>query len=188
MIYLILFFSFFIIGLFTFGGGYAMIPLIEDLVISKEWMTIDEFYSFLGVCESTPGPIAINMATFIGTSQGGLLGAIAATLGGVLPSFIIILLVASLLKKFIDNKYVKTFLNGIKPVVIALILSTGLILLAKSIGYTNLESFTFNTASFIIFAFIAILYNVSKYVFKIKLNTILLIIISALSGIIIYII
>ena len=104
MIYLILFFSFFIIGLFTFGGGYAMIPLIEDLVISKEWMTIDEFYSFLGVCESTPGPIAINMATFIGTSQGGLLGAIAATLGVVLPSFIIILLVASLLKKFIDNK------------------------------------------------------------------------------------
>lgn len=188
MIYLILFFSFFIIGLFTFGGGYAMIPLIEDLVISKEWMTIDEFYSFLGVCESTPGPIAINMATFIGTSQGGLLGAIAATLGVVLPSFIIILLVASLLKKFIDNKYVKTFLNGIKPVVIALILSTGLILLAKSIGYTNLESFTFNTVSFIIFAFIAILYNVSKYVFKIKLNTILLIIISAISGIIIYII
>ena len=62
-----------------------MIPLIEDLVISKEWMTIDEFYSFLGVCESTPGPIAINMATFIGTSQGGLLGAIAATLGVVLP-------------------------------------------------------------------------------------------------------
>lgn len=188
MIYLILFFSFFIIGLFTFGGGYAMIPLIEDLVISKEWMTIDEFYSFLGVCESTPGPIAINMATFIGTSQGGLLGAIVATLGVVLPSFIIILLVSSLLKKFIDNKYVKTFLNGIKPVVIALILSTGLILLAKSIGYTNLESFTFNTVSFIIFAFITILYNVSKYVFKIKLNTILLIIISAISGIIIYII
>lgn len=188
MIYLTLFASFFIIGLFTFGGGYAMIPLIEDLVVENNWMTLDEFYSFLGVCESTPGPIAINMATFIGTQQGGMLGAIVATLGVVLPSFIIILLVESILKKFIDNKYVKLFLNGVKPVVIALILSTGLILLAKSIGYVSLKVFNFNLDSLIIFIFIALLYNLSKYVFKYKINTILLIIISAISGIIIYLI
>lgn len=186
MIYIILFLEFFIIGLFTFGGGYAMIPLIRDVVLKYEWLNEFEFYSFLGVCESTPGPIAINMATFIGTEQGGLLGAICATLGVVLPSFIIIILVASLLKKFIKNKYFQSFLSGIKPVVIGLILSTGVMLFIKSIGFNSLESFDFNLQSLIIFVLIALIYNVSKYIFKKKVNTILLILISAISGIVIF--
>ena len=90
MIFLELFIEFFLIGLFTFGGGYAMIPLVKDLVIEKGWLTEEAFYNFLGVCESTPGPIAINMATYVGSTQGGVLGSIVATLGVVLPSFIII--------------------------------------------------------------------------------------------------
>ncbi len=186
MIYLILFFEFFIIGLFTFGGGYAMIPIVRDVVLKYEWLSESEFYSFIGVCESTPGPIAINMATFIGTKQGGLLGAIIATLGVVLPSFIVIILVASLLKKFIKNKYFQSFLSGIKPVVIGLILSTGVMLFIKSIGFNSLKSFDFNLHSLIIFILIALIYNISKYLFKKKVNTILLIIISAISGIIIF--
>ena len=89
MILLELFYEFFLIGLFTFGGGYAMIPLVKEVSLRREWLSIEQFTSFLGVCESTPGPIAINMATFIGSSQYGILGAIVATIGVVLPSFII---------------------------------------------------------------------------------------------------
>ena len=120
-----LFITFFKIGLFTFGGGYAMISTIRETIVeNKKWITDDELMQIITIAESTPGPIAINMATFIGAEQGGILGSIVATLGVVLPSFIIILLVASLLKRFIKNKYVQAFLKGVKPVVLGLILST----------------------------------------------------------------
>ena len=182
---LLLFFEFFKIGLFTFGGGYAMIPLIKELVLKYDWIAEEEFYNFLGVCESTPGPIAINMATFIGAEQGGILGSICATLGVVMPSLIIIILVASILNKFIKNKYVQFFLKGVKPVVVGLILSTGIVLLAKVIGYQNLETFSFNLQSTIVFAILVAIFLLSKYVFKKKVNNILLICISAVLGIIV---
>jgi len=188
MIYLILLGEFFLIGLFTFGGGYAMIPLIKELVLKYGWLSENEFYSFIGVCESTPGPIAINMATFIGSQEGGLLGSLCATIGVVLPSFIIILLVASLLKKFIKNRYVQAFLSGVKPVVVGLILSTGLMLFIKSLGYQNLDTWDLNTQSIIIFTLIVFIYNFSKYVLKKKINNIMLIILSAFMGIIIFLI
>ena len=182
---LLLFFEFFKIGLFTFGGGYAMIPLIKELVLKYDWIAEEEFYNFLGVCESTPGPIAINMATFIGAEQGGILGSICATLGVVMPSLIIIILVASILNKFIKNKNVQFFLKGVKPVVVGLILSTGIVLLAKVIGYQNLETFSFNLQSTIVFAILVAIFFLSKYVFKKKVNNILLICISAVLGIIV---
>lgn len=188
MIYLILLGEFFLIGLFTFGGGYAMIPLIKELVLKYGWLSENEFYSFIGVCESTPGPIAINMATFIGSQEGGLLGSLCATIGVVLPSFIIILLVASLLKKFIKNRYVQAFLSGVKPVVVGLILSTGLMLFIKSLGYQNLDTWDLNTQSITIFTLIVFVYNFSKYVLKKKINNIMLIILSAFMGIIIFLI
>lgn len=184
-IYLILFFEFFMIGLFTIGGGYAMIPLVRELVLKYNWMSETEFYNFLGVCESTPGPIAINMATYIGSTQGGLLGSILATLGVVLPSFIIIILVASILKKVIKNKYFQAFLNGVKPVVIALIFGTGLMLVIKCIGFVNINEFSFDFISFIIFILIAFIFYFTKYVFKKKLNAISLILISASLGLLI---
>lgn len=188
MIYLILLGEFFLIGLFTFGGGYAMIPLIKELVLKYGWLSENEFYSFIGVCESTPGPIAINMATFIGSQEGGLLGSLCATIGVVLPSFIIILLVTSLLKKFIKNRYVQAFLTGVKPVVVGLILSTGLMLFIKAIGYQDLKTWDLNTQSLIIFTLIVFVYNFSKYVLKKKINNIMLIILSAFMGIIIFLI
>ena len=188
MVYLYLFLEFFKIGLFTFGGGYAMIPLVKEVVLKYGWLTEEGFYNFIGVCESTPGPIAINMATFVGAEQGGILGSIIATLGVVLPSFIIILLVASLLKRFIKNKYVQAFLKGVKPVVLGLILSTGLVLLAKVVGYQSLELFNFDLASVICFAIILAIYLLTKLLFKKKINNILLICMSAVIGLVVCII
>ena len=183
MIYLLLFFEFFKIGLFTFGGGFAMIPLVEEVVLKHGWLSESAFYNFIGVCESTPGPIAVNMATYVGSMQGGLLGSIVATLGVVLPSFIIILIVASVLKKFTDNKYFKAFIKGVKPVVVALILSVGVILLAKSIGYVSIHEFSFDLINIIIFALVCAIFWGVKLIFKKKLSTIPLILISAGLGI-----
>ena len=183
MIYLLLFFEFFKIGLFTFGGGFAMIPLVEEVVLQHNWLSESAFYNFIGVCESTPGPIAVNMATYVGSMQGGLLGSIVATLGVVLPSFIIVLIVASVLKKFTDNKYFKAFIKGVKPVVVALILSVGVILLAKSIGYVSIHEFSFDLINIIIFALVCAIFWGVKLIFKKKLSTIPLILISAGLGI-----
>ena len=99
MIYLKLFLNFLKIGVVSFGGGYGMISMIRDDCLANEWLTEEELLNFIAVAESTPGPIAVNMATFVGSSQGGALGAVLATLGVVLPSFIIILLVASVDKQ-----------------------------------------------------------------------------------------
>lgn len=187
-IYLLLFLEFFKIGLFTFGGGYAMIPLVKEVVLEYGWLTESEFYNFIGICESTPGPIAINMATYIGARQGDLLGSICATVGVILPSFIIIILIAALLKNIIKNPYVQAFLTGIKPVVLGLISSTGLVLLAKAIGYVDLKTFNFNLVAVFIFSILVILYFGILKLFKKKLSAISVILISAILGILISII
>jgi chromate transporter len=184
MIYLYLFLEFFKIGLFTFGGGYAMIPLVKETVLKYGWLTEEAFYNLIGVCESTPGPIAINMATYVGSIQGGLLGSVVATLGVVLPSFIIILLIATVLTKLMNNKYFSSFMNGIKPVVIGLLLSTGMLLLVKALGYNGNKEFTFDIKGLVIFALISGIYFGSKLLFKKKLNAVTLIIISACLGIV----
>ena len=123
MIYLKLFLTFFEIGLFTFGGGYAMISLIRDKALAFGWLTEEELLNMIAVSESTPGPIAVNMATFVGSTQGGILGSLVATLGVVLPSFIIILIVARIFEKFKTNRVVKGCMAGLKPAVIGLIAS-----------------------------------------------------------------
>jgi len=128
MIYITLFLEFLKIGAFTFGGGYAMIPLIKEVVLTHGWMDEHQFLNMVGVSEVTPGPIAVNMATYVGATQGGLLGAFFATLGVILPAFLIMLLISVLIKKFWKNKYVKAALGGIKFVAIALIASSALTL------------------------------------------------------------
>lgn len=135
MIYLQLFFSFLMIGTVSFGGGYGMISLIRETVLSYGWLSEEEFLNFIAVSESTPGPLAVNMATFIGSSQGGILGSFFATLGVVMPSFFIILLIAALLKNFMKYAGVQAFLSGIRPCVVAMILST-----AVTIGLGTLFS------------------------------------------------
>ncbi len=183
MIYLTLFLEFFKIGLFTFGGGYAMIPLVEETVSQHAWLSQTEFYNFIGVCESTPGPIAINMATYIGAVQGGPFGSILATLGVVLPSFLIILLIASVMKTFTETRGFRGFMRGVQPVISALILSTGLLLLAKAVGYISLTAFSVNWIAITIMALLVGTYWSLLKVFKKKLSAIQLILLSAALGI-----
>ncbi len=185
MIYLQLFYEFFIIGLFTFGGGYAMIPLIQDVVVKNEWLTIEEFYNFIGICESTPGPIAVNMATYVGSTQGGILGSVCATFGVVLPSFIIILLIAAVLNKLTSNKYFKNFIKGVRPVIVSLILFAGIKLLIKCIGIDiHTLEVSFSYLSLIILGLIIGIYLLITKVFKKRLSAIYIILISAVFGII----
>lgn len=125
MKYVELFLTFFKIGLFTFGGGYGMIPLVQQEVVSHGWLDADLLLQYIGICESTPGPIAVNMATFVGSSQAGLAGSLCATLGVVLPSFIVILLIAVALRGFRKNRFVNAAMSGVKPVVAGLITATG---------------------------------------------------------------
>ena len=120
-----LFGVFFKIGLFTFGGGYGMIPLVQQEVLSRGWMDADMLYRFIGVCESTPGPIAVNMATFVGSTQAGLAGSACATLGVVLPALLIMMLITAALAAFRENRYVRAAMAGIRPVVAGMITATG---------------------------------------------------------------
>ena len=121
MIYLHLFYTFFKIGLFTIGGGYAMIPLIQQEILANAWATQNELIDFVAISESTPGPFAINIATFVGNHMGGLPGGILATLGVVLPSFLIILLIAKWFGKISDKPLVQAALDALRPAVVALI-------------------------------------------------------------------
>ena len=192
MIYFELFYIFFYIGLFTFGGGYAMIGLIQEEVIKHAWISEDALIDFIAISESTPGPFAINIATFIGSQTGGILGAVCATIGVVLPSFIIILLVAMVMKKILKNKFVQGGLNGVRPVVISLILSTALFFFIR-MAFTAGASFNYHTTDFAfnrsglailsILALICVLYKKDK---KKSLNPIIVLAISAVLGIFVY--
>lgn len=189
MIYLNLFLTFLKIGALTFGGGYAMIPLIQDEVLSWGWMELEEIINFIAVCESTPGPIAINMATFVGYSQGGVLGAVCATLGVVLPSFVIILLIVSLIHNLLKFAGVRSFLDSLKPVVVGLILGTAItVFLQVVFAFTNVKEsvISFDCKALIIFSIIAVSSAVYKKLTKKSVSAILLIVISAILGIIFY--
>ncbi|MDO4491871.1 MAG: chromate transporter [Lachnospiraceae bacterium] len=137
MICLQLFLSFLKVGCFTFGGGYASIPLIRDIVLTKGWMTEDTFTYMIAVSESTPGPIMVNLASYVGTVQAGIPGALAATMAVVLPSFLIILLVAAVLKNAMKNRYVQAFLRGMKPCTMGIILATGLCMIVRNMSGEN---------------------------------------------------
>ena len=121
MILLELFWVFFLIGAFTFGGGYAMIAVVQQQVVSRGWMTAESVIDFVAIAESTPGPIAVNMATFVGAEMGGVWGSVCATLGVVLPSFIVILIVARCYQAFRQSKWVQGVMSGLKPAVVGLI-------------------------------------------------------------------
>lgn len=189
MIFLELFWTFLKIGAFTFGGGYAMIAIMQSEVISHGWMTETMIADYVAISESTPGPLAINMATAVGSQMGiqdygflgSLFGAFAATLGTVLPSFIVILLVARWFESFKDNRIVKSCINGLKPAVVGLI-GSALISIGKAVffpgGVLSVElfgQFTFYT-SLVIFVIALVL------AFK-KIHPITIIAISAVLGI-----
>ena len=189
MIFFELFYTFFLIGLFTFGGGYAMIPMIEEQVVGKGWVSSDALTDFIAISEVTPGPFAINISTFIGTNVGGIFGAICATLGVILPSLIIIIIVAMIMKKFITNRYVQGALNGVKPIVLALILSTALIILVKVMffkGQSLGSEFAFDRKALGLLITLALFIYLHKKINKKSLNPILILGLAALLGIIVY--
>ena len=126
MMYLDLFLGFLRVGLFSFGGAYGAIPLIRDVVLSYGWLSDDMLTTMIAVSESTPGPIMVNMATYIGSSQAGIAGAALATLAVVLPAFVIILVIMMAMKTLLKHPVVQAVLRGMKPCVIGIVLATGL--------------------------------------------------------------
>ncbi|MBQ4098002.1 MAG: chromate transporter [Clostridia bacterium] len=182
-----LFLTFFKIGAVSFGGGYAMIPLITEEAIAFG-LTKEQVMNFIAVAESTPGPIAINMATFIGSSQAGFLGSLLATLGVVLPSFIIILLIAALIGGLLKFAGVNAFIKGIRPVVVGLIIATGITMILSVI--LSLETISagisLNWKALVIFSVLAIIFYLYKRFKKKTISPILLILIAAVLGIVFY--
>lgn len=191
MIFWELFITFFKIGLFTFGGGYAMLPLIQEEVTTRGWIPLEDLINFIAVSESTPGPFAINMATYVGTQMGstaggmneyagGLLGGVCATLGVVLPSFIIILIVAKVFEQFKKNKLVKGAMSGLKPAAVGLIASAVVSMALLVFVPDGFTTAIFTTAEFYIS--LALFTVMSVLAFR-KVHPILIIVISAVVGI-----
>jgi len=184
MIYLDLFLGFLKVGLFAFGGAYGAIPLIRDMVLSYGWINDETLSYMIAVSESTPGPIMVNLATYVGSTEAGFLGALVATLAVVLPSFIIILLITALLKNAFKNKYVQAVLRGLKPCVIGIVLAMGVYMVVKNCLME--DTFKINLREIIITAVLGITAVLYKYFGKKKMSPITMIVISSLLGIIVY--
>ena len=161
MIYLELFRTFLKIGAFTFGGGYAMLPLIQAEVLSHGWMDASALVDFIAVSESTPGPFAINIATYVGTETGGIGDALCATLGVVLPSFVCILIVARCFEAFRSSFIVQGCMTGLKPAVVGLIGASVLSVAATVFAPAGISAAVLTDPSFyaslVIFAVCALL-------------------------------
>ena len=181
MILLDLFLGFLKVGCFAFGGAYGAIPLIRDVVLSYGWLSDESLTYMIAVSESTPGPIMVNLATYVGSSQAGLLGALLATLAVVLPSFLIILLITALLKSALKNKYVQAILRGLKPCVIGIVLATGIYMILR-----NCFSAGLNLQNCLMTALLFGAMFLHHRILKKKLSPIMLIVLSALLGAIIY--
>ncbi len=188
MIYLELFLSFLKIGALSFGGGLGMISLIRDECLGHGWLTEEELLNLIGVAESTPGPIAVNIATFVGSTQGGFFGGLLATLGVVLPSLIIILIIASLLKNLLKLRAISATLEGMRPAIVGLILGMSVILSLNLIfGIENISSnFSFDIFGVIILALVTLGAFVYKRIRKKEISPIILIIFSGILGVIFY--
>ncbi len=188
MIYIRLFITFLEIGAVSFGGGYGMISLIREKVLSNAWLTEEELLNIIAVAESTPGPIAVNMATFVGSEQGGFFGSLCATAGVVLPSFIVILVIAALIRNLLKYQAVSSFLSGVRPCVAGLILATSLtMLLSKLLGFTVIGStLSVDFYGVIIFILLIVFGLIYKRIKKSNPSPILMIIISACMGALLY--
>lgn len=191
MILLELFLTCFKVGLFTIGGGAAIIPMLQQEVVAKGWITMEEVLTYIAISESTPGPIAINMATFVGSSQAGFIGALCATLGMIMPSFIIILVIAKFFSRFSENRYIKTVLVSVRPFVVGMILSAGLYLVLSAVGIASLESIKSidltsigGLLGIILTVLLALIMLAYKKIFKKPVPVITFIAISAVVGIV----
>ena len=182
MIYLELLIGFLEVGCFSFGGAYAAIPLIRDVVLRYGWISEEMLTDMIAVSESTPGPIMVNLATYVGTSQAGIPGAIIATLASVLPAFLIILLIMAVMKKALDNKYVKAVMRGLQACVIGVITAVGCFMLYQN-AVLPLTAEPADFRPLILAGLLALVYFGSRKVMKKGLTPIMLIGIAACLGI-----
>lgn len=185
MIYWDLFLGFLKVGLFSFGGAYGAIPVIREVVLENGWVSEETFAYLLAISESSPGPIMVNTATYIGNEVGGILGATLATFTVCLPAFIIILLLSMVLKNVLKNPQILAVLDGIKPCIIGIILATGLHMIIENCIAGGL-SISANWQTFAIMAIILIASFIYKRYKKKAISPILMILVAALSGILIY--
>ena len=185
MIYLDLFLGFLKVGCFAFGGAYGAIPLIRDVVMSYGWRSDEMLTYMIAVSESTPGPIMVNLATYIGSKQAGFPGAAVATLAVVLPSFLIILLVTALLKTALKNEYVQAVLRGLKPCVTGIVLATGIYMILGNC-FGTITARKVNIQAIIITVLLVASMFGCKHFAKKKLSPILLIVISAAAGMFVF--
>ena len=181
MIYLELILAFLEVGLFSFGGAYAAIPLIRDVVLEHSWMSDEQVAYIIAVSESTPGPIMVNMATYVGSTQGGVFGAFLATLGVVLPAFVIILLIMVLLQNLLNNRYFQAVLQGLKACVVGIILATGFHMMVTNCIEVE-DGMRVNLQAVIIMMILLLVLFLHKRIVKKKLSPIKLIMVSAVVG------
>lgn len=190
MIYLELFFGFLRVGCFAFGGAYGAIPLIRDVVLSYGWLDDEALSCMIAVSESTPGPIMVNLATYVGSSQAGLPGAVIATTAVVLPSFLVILLVTAVLKTLLRHRYVQAVLGGLKPCMAGIILATGVTMILGNLtgpaedAVVDLPSV--DLPSVVLTALLGGILLAVKKIRKKKLSPITIIIVSAVLGMVVY--
>lgn len=182
MILLELFWGFLKVGCFAFGGAYGAIPLIRDVVLSYGWLSDEALTRMIAVSESTPGPIMVNLATYVGSSQAGLAGSLLATLAVVLPSFLIILLVTGAMQKALKNRWVQWALRGMKPCVIGIVLAIGLSFLCRSVIVQSAVDLRAVLVLFLLLAAKALLPRLLQR----KLSTIGMILLSAVLGVLFY--
>lgn len=188
MIFLRLFFTFLKIGAFSFGGGYAIISIIRDTMLANGWMSEELLMDMIGVAESTPGPIAVNMATFVGANEAGLLGAFCATLGIILPSFVIILIIAALISGLMRYAGVKAFMAGVRPCIVGMILSCAVTMgLSVLFSYGTVKSdFSIDIRGVLLLGLLFLISFCYKKFKNKKPSPILMIIISAIVGGVLY--
>jgi chromate transporter len=184
MILLKLFWAFFQIGLFSFGGGYAAMPLIQNQVVhTYGWLNMTEFADIITISQMTPGPIAINSATFVGTRIAGLMGAIIATLGCVLPSCVIVMLLALLYRKYKNLKYMKGILKSLQPAVVGLIAAAGISIIAHALWNGSLLSFHINSFDLIAAAVLSLCLFILR---RFKINPIYVMLLAGVVGGVVY--
>ena len=176
-----LFLVFLEIGAVSFGGGYGMIALMREKSFENGWLTADSFLNMVAVAESTPGPVAVNIATFVGANSAGVWGALCATLGVILPSFIIILVVAAFINNLMKFAGVQAVVKGMKPAVTGIIFATAISMLIKAVLAVEKfgDSVDFSCSRLIIFVTVFAIFLGYKKIFKKNINPIFLIIISA---------
>ena len=209
MIIIELFLGFLKVGLFAFGGAYAAVPLIREVVVGSGWLSEESMTYMIAVSESTPGSLMLNLATFVGSSKAGFPGALAATLAVAFPAFIIILLIMIIFGKMLENKYVKAFIDGLKPCMSGIIIATGLFMAtelvmpfmsqisakisdtaaARSVETAAGQFFQISDVDFRALSIILIIIAVKllyKKIRKKKLSPISMILIAAVLGIVVY--